>query len=59
MNLTYFVQQRAFFPPDVDYGSPTDRQALDFVKPLQAGPTLDRLTAILASFHEPNQMAGK
>ncbi|EJF63380.1 hypothetical protein DICSQDRAFT_82970 [Dichomitus squalens LYAD-421 SS1] len=53
------VCQKAFFPPDVDTGSPTDRQVLDFVKPLQAGPTLDRLTAILASFHEPNQKAAK
>ncbi|TFK86780.1 hypothetical protein K466DRAFT_663499 [Polyporus arcularius HHB13444] len=53
------VCQKAFFPPDVENSSPTDRQSLDFVKPLQNGPTLDRLTAILASFHEPNQESGK
>ena len=53
------VQQKAFFPPDVENNSPTDRQVLDFVKPLQAGPTLDRLTAILASYLEPVQEAGK
>ncbi|KAL7279899.1 hypothetical protein ACG7TL_006308 [Trametes sanguinea] len=53
------VCQKAFFPPDIESNSPTDRQALDSVKPLQVGPTLDRLTAILASFHEPVQAAGK
>ncbi|KAH9933118.1 cell morphogenesis N-terminal-domain-containing protein [Epithele typhae] len=53
------VCQKAFFPPDVENNSPTDRQTLDFARPLQVGPTLDRLTAILASFHEPNQEAGK
>ena len=58
-DLISFVQQKAFFPPDVENSSPTDRQTLDFVKPLQVGPTLDRLTAVLASFHEPNQEAGK
>lgn len=52
-------QQKAFFPPDVETNSPTDRQALDFVKPLQIGPTLDRLTAILASFHDANREAAK
>ncbi|KAI0372230.1 hypothetical protein BV20DRAFT_964348 [Pilatotrama ljubarskyi] len=51
--------QKAFFPPDIESNSPTDRQALDSLKPLQVGPTLDRLTAIMASFHEPVQAAGK
>ncbi|KAH9891700.1 cell morphogenesis N-terminal-domain-containing protein [Cubamyces lactineus] len=53
------VCQKAFFPPEIESNSPTDRQALDYLKPLQVGPTLDRLTAILASFHEPVQAAGK
>ncbi|KAI0754921.1 cell morphogenesis N-terminal-domain-containing protein [Daedaleopsis nitida] len=53
------VCQKAFFPPDVENNSPTDRQTLDFVKPLQIAPTLDRLTAMLASFYESNQEAGK
>ncbi|KAI0766408.1 cell morphogenesis N-terminal-domain-containing protein [Trametes elegans] len=53
------VCQKAFFPPDVESNSPTDRQLLDSLRPLQTGPTLDRLTAILASFHEPVQAAGK
>ncbi|KAI0356441.1 hypothetical protein OH77DRAFT_1588913 [Trametes cingulata] len=51
--------QKAFFPPDLESNSPTDRQALESLKPLQVGSTLDRLTAILASFHEPVQAAGK
>ncbi|KAI8986099.1 cell morphogenesis N-terminal-domain-containing protein [Trametes punicea] len=51
--------QKAFFPPEIESNSPTDRQAPDSSKPLQVGPTLDRLTAILASFHEPVQAAGK
>ncbi|KAH9854750.1 cell morphogenesis N-terminal-domain-containing protein [Lenzites betulinus] len=51
--------QKAFFPPDVESNSPTDRQVLESLRPLQVGPTLDRLTAILASFHEAVQAAGK
>ncbi|EIW59193.1 uncharacterized protein TRAVEDRAFT_71351 [Trametes versicolor FP-101664 SS1] len=51
--------QKAFFPPDVESNSPTDRQGLDSLRPLQVGSTFDRLTAILASFHEPVQAAGK
>ncbi|OBZ78148.1 Cell morphogenesis protein PAG1 [Grifola frondosa] len=50
---------KAFFPPDISSASPTDRHMLDYVKPLQVSPTLDRITAILASFHEPVQVAGK
>ncbi|PCH44901.1 hypothetical protein WOLCODRAFT_165480 [Wolfiporia cocos MD-104 SS10] len=51
---------KAFFPPDQSSASPTDKSTLDMnTKPLQAGPTLDRLTAILASFHEAVQYAGK
>ncbi|KAI0667579.1 cell morphogenesis N-terminal-domain-containing protein [Trametes maxima] len=53
------VCRKAFFPPDVESNSPTDRATLDNLRPLQVGPTLDRLTAILASFHEPVRTAGK
>ena len=40
--------------------SPTDKSLTDDdLKPLHPSATLDRLTAILASFHEPNQEASK
>ncbi|EED84948.1 predicted protein [Postia placenta Mad-698-R] len=51
---------KAFYPPEHASASPTDRYTLDSNhKPLQAAPTLDRLTAILASFQEPEHTAGK
>ncbi|KAI0938631.1 hypothetical protein AcV5_000269 [Taiwanofungus camphoratus] len=50
---------KAFFPPDFSSASPTDKTVLDNLRPLQASPTLDRLTAILASFHEPVRRHGK
>ncbi|KZT10303.1 uncharacterized protein LAESUDRAFT_755809 [Laetiporus sulphureus 93-53] len=54
------LSHKAYFPPDQSSGSPTDRTMLDTIsKPLQATQTLDRITAILANFHEPVQSAGK
>ncbi|OCH93344.1 hypothetical protein OBBRIDRAFT_885610 [Obba rivulosa] len=50
---------KAFYPPEISSGSPTDRLVGDHLKPLQASATLDRLTAILAAFHEPVQNCGK
>ncbi|KAH9835250.1 cell morphogenesis N-terminal-domain-containing protein [Rhodofomes roseus] len=51
---------KAFYPPDHTSMSPMDKYVSDDdLKPLHPSATLDRLTAILASFHEPNQEAGK
>ncbi|KZT70488.1 hypothetical protein DAEQUDRAFT_764653 [Daedalea quercina L-15889] len=51
---------KAFYPPDHTSMSPMDKSLSDDdLKPLLPSVTLDRLTAILASFHEPNQEAGK
>lgn len=56
-------QQKAFYPsestPSDNAGSPIDRGIVDQPKPLEASTTLDRIVAILASFHEPVQESGK
>ncbi|THH32564.1 hypothetical protein EUX98_g1631 [Antrodiella citrinella] len=49
--------QKAFFPPEVT-ASPVDKSASD-AKPLEASAVLDRIMAILASFHENVQSCGK
>ncbi|KAF5362660.1 hypothetical protein D9758_009577 [Tetrapyrgos nigripes] len=51
--------QKAFSPPGVDSGSPTDRHSSDHLKPLTTSQVLERLTAILTSAHLPAQQHGK
>ncbi|KAI0076513.1 hypothetical protein K474DRAFT_1622759 [Panus rudis PR-1116 ss-1] len=50
--------RKAYFPPEVT-ASPVDRAALENVKPLEPGPTLDRIIAILQAFNENLQAYGK
>ncbi|TDL24591.1 hypothetical protein BD410DRAFT_896782 [Rickenella mellea] len=51
--------QKAFFPPELSSGSPTDRASADFLAPLEAGPTLDRLVSMLASIHQSVNESGR
>ncbi|KAI0795448.1 cell morphogenesis N-terminal-domain-containing protein [Abortiporus biennis] len=51
--------QKAYYPPEIT-ASPVDKHSSEQQqKSLEPGPTLDRLTALLASFHEPIQAHGK
>ncbi|TCD68750.1 Cell morphoproteinsis protein PAG1 [Steccherinum ochraceum] len=50
--------QKAFFPPEVT-ASPVEKGLAEQLKPLEASAVLDRITAILASFHENVQLCGK
>ncbi|KAH8116120.1 cell morphogenesis N-terminal-domain-containing protein [Phellopilus nigrolimitatus] len=51
--------QKAFFPPDLSSGSPTDRLSSDFLVPLEVAPTLDRLVAMLATMHDAVKAYGR
>ncbi|KAL5476804.1 TAO3 [Sanghuangporus weigelae] len=51
--------QKAFFPPEVSSGSPTDRLSSDFLVPLEVVPTLDRIIAMLANMHDPVKTNGR
>lgn len=53
------VCAKAFFPPEVSSGSPTDNHGQEPVKPLDAASTLDRWTSILASFDPSDQAYAK
>ncbi|PPQ93567.1 hypothetical protein CVT25_005559 [Psilocybe cyanescens] len=50
---------KAFFPPDQAANSPTDRLSPDFMRPLSVANVLDRLSAIMTSSDESNQVKGK
>ncbi|CCM04734.1 uncharacterized protein FIBRA_06922 [Fibroporia radiculosa] len=52
---------KAFYPPDQSSISPTEKLSTSESnhRPLDVSSMLDRLTAVLASFHEPVQLAGK
>lgn len=49
---------KAFFPPDVT-ASPVDKLNAEQYEPMKASPTLERITAILASFQDNLQACGK
>ncbi|KAG5637178.1 hypothetical protein H0H81_005477 [Sphagnurus paluster] len=52
--------QKAFFPPDMSSGSPTERLAPpEYMKPLTPTVILERLSGILSSSHPPTQARGK
>ncbi|KAJ7599265.1 cell morphogenesis N-terminal-domain-containing protein [Mycena floridula] len=51
--------QKAFSPPPVSSGSPTERSAPEYMKPLSSVVVLERLNAILSSSHEATQRRGK
>jgi hypothetical protein len=57
--MANYFQKRAFFPPEVSSGSPTDISTTETPRSLEAGPTLDRLNAILASYKPAIQDLGK
>ncbi|KZT28126.1 hypothetical protein NEOLEDRAFT_1176276 [Neolentinus lepideus HHB14362 ss-1] len=50
---------KAFFPPEVSSGSPTDNPIHEPLKSLDAASTLDRWTFILASFDPSDQSHAK
>ncbi|THU94717.1 hypothetical protein K435DRAFT_966750 [Dendrothele bispora CBS 962.96] len=51
--------QKAFSPPSISSGSPTDRHSPDHNKPLTSSQVLERLSAIFTSAHLPTQERGK
>ncbi|KAL0571892.1 Cell morphogenesis protein PAG1 [Marasmius crinis-equi] len=50
---------KAFSPPGVSSGSPTNHNSPDHLKPLTSTNLLERLSAILSSSHPPTQERGK
>ncbi|KAF9255503.1 hypothetical protein L218DRAFT_912242 [Marasmius fiardii PR-910] len=50
---------KAFTPPGVSSGSPTNNHSPDHLKPLTSSNLLERLSAILSSSHPPTQERGK
>ncbi|GBE87331.1 hypothetical protein SCP_1100060 [Sparassis crispa] len=44
--------QKALFPPDISSTSPVEKYSQNYNKALEVSSVLDRITAILASFHE-------
>ncbi|ESK91761.1 cell morphogenesis protein [Moniliophthora roreri MCA 2997] len=50
---------KAFAPPGVSSGSPTNNHSPDHLKPLSSSNLLERLSAILTSSHVPTQDRGK
>ncbi|KAG7091886.1 hypothetical protein E1B28_008287 [Marasmius oreades] len=50
---------KAFAPPGVSSGSPTNNHSPDHFKPLTSSNLLERLSAILSSSHPPTQERGK
>ncbi|KAL0069649.1 Cell morphogenesis protein PAG1 [Marasmius tenuissimus] len=50
---------KAFSPPGVSSGSPTNNTSPDHLKPLTSNNFLERLSAILSSSHPPTQERGK
>jgi hypothetical protein len=53
-------QAKAYFPPDVTSGSPTENTAVpEHISPLDPVATLNRIHAILASLDVSVQVSGR
>ena len=57
--LKIFIQQKAFYPPEMSSSSPMDLLSSDFVVPLEIAPTLDRIVAMLANMHDAVKAHGR
>jgi len=55
----YYLQQKAFFPPEMSSNSPTERPVLEHLKPLGVPSILERWDAILSSPEVTIQERGK